>query len=252
MTSHEQNDNLTLEAGEYVLGTAGPEERDAFEQRLEKDSEARREVAYWEHRLGSLGLGLAPVQPPSAVWGRVSKALSLNSDDTAAPAAARAQAPAANNSRFWRGAAIAASLVALVLGGMLLSQPTYHHGFGEPNPPHAYTSIVYDDPTGTGWLVTAWAGDDEMQVVATGDYQVPEGKVLRAWLKPADGEPMSLGTWPHNKGGYTMALSESTVQRMAPPAKLMVSLEDAGASEQALAAPAGKLLWSAPILSRPS
>jgi hypothetical protein len=49
-----------------------------------------------------------------------------------------------------------------------------------------------------------------------------------------------------------MALSESTVQRMAPPAKLMVSLEDAGASEQALAAPAGKLLWSAPILSRPS
>lgn len=248
MTSNDRDDNVVIEAGEYVLGTAEPDERDAFEQRLKEEPAARRELAYWERRLGSLGLGLAPVQPPSAVWERVSKTLSLGETSTAAKP--NSQAPAANDSRFWRGAAIAATLVALVLGGVLVSQPTYRHGYGEPDPPHAYTSIVYDDPTGTGWLVTAWAGDDEMQVVALGDYQVPEGKVLRAWLKPEKGEPMPLGAWPHSKGGYTMSLSESTVERMAPPAKLMVSMEDAGASEQALSAPTGELLWSAPILSR--
>ena len=248
MTSQEHDDDVVLAAGEYVLGTAEPDERDAFEQRLKTDPAARRELAYWERRLGSLGLGLAPVQPPSSVWDRVSKTLSLG--DTPTAATPRSQAPAINDSRFWRGAAIAATLVALVLGGILLSQPTYHHGFGEPDPPHAYTSIVYDDPTGTGWLVTAWAGDDEMQVVALGDYEVPEGKVLRAWLKPENGEPMPLGTWPHTKGGYNMALSEATVKRMAPPAKLMVSMEDAGTSDQTRSAPAGKLMWSAPILSR--
>ncbi|MES1952005.1 hypothetical protein S4A8_14170 [Salinisphaera sp. S4-8] len=250
MTSQERDDELVIAAGEYVLGTAEPDQREAFEQRLENDARAHRELVYWEHRLASLGLGLAPVQPPASVWARVSKALSLNESGKAAPAATSANAPAANDSRFWRAVAIAASVVALVLGGMLLSQPSYHHGIGEPNPPHAYTSIVYDDPTGTGWLVTAWANDDEMQVVALGDYQVPQGKILRAWLKPETGDPIPLGEWPHKKGGYTMELGKATVQRMTPPAKLMVSMEDAGATQQAHAAPAGKVLWSAPILRR--
>ena len=138
----------------------------------------------------------------------------------------------------------------MVLGALLLTQPTYHHGYGEPDPPHAYTSIVYDDPTGTGWLVTAWAGDDEMQVVALGDYDVPDGKELRAWLKPEDGAAIPLGVWPHEKGGYSVSLSRSTVEQMASKAKLMVSMEDAGASDQAGSTPPGKVMWSAPILAR--
>ncbi|WP_353223397.1 anti-sigma factor [Salinisphaera sp. C84B14] len=254
MTSQERDDNLVLEAGEYVLGTLAPDARADFERRLETDPAARRELAYWEHRLGSLGLDLDPVEPPADVWEQLAGTLSLKQSTPASPEAvpSRVQAPAANQVRFWRGAAIAASIVAMVLGAMLLTQPDYQHGYGEPDPPHAYTSIVYDDPTGTGWLVTAWAGDDEMQVVALGDYNVPEGKELRAWLKPENGEPIPLGAWPHEKGGYNVSLSRSTVQKMASKAKLMVSMEDAGATDQAGSTLPGKVMWSAPILSRTS
>ena len=252
MTSQERDDNLVFEAGEYVLGTLEPDARATFERRLETDPAARRELAYWEQRLGSLGLALEPVEPPADVWEEVSRTISRKDSASISPTPVprHVQAPAANKLRFWRGAAIAASVVAMVLGALLLTQPTYHHGYGEPDPPHAYTSIVYDDPTGTGWLVTAWAGDDEMQVVALGDYDVPDGKELRAWLKPEDGAAIPLGVWPHEKGGYSVSLSRSTVEQMASKAKLMVSMEDAGASDQAGSTPPGKVMWSAPILAR--
>src|SRR6185312_1770067 len=59
------------EAAEYVLGTLDASERAAFEGRLASDSALAAEVAAWQQRLAPLDDETAPVEPPSAVYGRI-------------------------------------------------------------------------------------------------------------------------------------------------------------------------------------
>ena len=99
------------------------------------------------------------------------------------------------------------------------------------------------------WLVTAPKNGQKMKVVAMGDYDVPEGKVLRLWFKPEDGAPVLLGKWPHTHGDHEMTMPDDVARSMDQPAQLMVSMEDAGAANQA-SAPSGKLMWTSPIARR--
>src|SRR5690242_21077978 len=68
-------DDDNLVAGEYVLGVLDASERRAVAQRVERQAELAREVAYWEEKLGGLADSVRPVTPPEAVWSRVEAAL---------------------------------------------------------------------------------------------------------------------------------------------------------------------------------
>ena len=249
-----EQENRVLQAAEYALGTLEPRERSRFETQLMHDADARRELAYWETRLGALGLAMRPAEPPAAVWDRVTRELGL---ERATPVAQRPEtsaahrSPAANDGGpgIWRGLALVASVAALVMAGLLFSGSTQRATGRAPMSAPAYASVVYDEPTGMSWLVTAHAGSHKMTVVAMGDYKVPEGKVLRAWLKPDDGEPVLLGKWPHTHGDHEMAVSDAAARHMNEPAKLMVSMEDAGSTARGTA-PSGKLMWTSPIARR--
>ena len=138
---------------------------------------------------------------------------------------------------------------ALVMAGFLFTGSTERSASPASAAAPAYASVVYDEPTGMSWLVTAHANSHKMTVVAMGDYEVPEGKVLRAWLKPENGEPVLLGKWPNTHGDHEMTVSDTAAQHMNEPAKLMVSMEDAGTSAQA-SVPSGKLMWTSPIARR--
>ncbi|MES1941146.1 hypothetical protein T5B8_12948 [Salinisphaera sp. T5B8] len=250
-SEHEQR---MLEAAQYVLGTLDARERSRFETRLMHDADARRELAYWETRLGALALALRPAEPPAAVWDRVTQELGLK---TATPAATPSTVPAverqsAANDRsvgLWRGLALVASTAALVMAGLLFTGSTERGGEPGAAAAPAYASMVYDESTGMSWVVTVHANSHKMSVLAMGDYEVPEGKVLRAWLKPKNGEPMLLGKWPNTHGDHEMVVSDDAAKHMDEPAQLMVSMEDAAPTAQA-ATPSGKLMWTSPIARR--
>lgn len=252
MMAESEQEQRILQAAEYVLGTLDAREHSRFETLLMHDAEARRELAYWEQRLGTLGLALTPADPPAAVWDGVTRELGIRSatpvGDTRTVASDK-RAPAANDGGFWRGLALVASVAALVMAGLLFTGSSERESEPAQQPPPAYASVVYDEPTGMSWLVTAHAGSHKMKVVAMGDYNVPEGKVLRAWLKPEDGEPVLLGKWPNTHGDHEMTVSDAAAQSMDQPAQLMVSMEDASGSAQA-SAPSGKLMWTSPIARR--
>lgn len=258
MAGHDANERI-LEAAEYVLGTLDERQRARFETRLVHDAGARRERDYWEQRLGSLGLALAPVAPPESVWRAVARRAGITAGTDgarergagASPHIDTQQAAANDSVGIWRGIALVASVAALVMAGLLFTGSTTRiDGTAAPTQPVlAYASVVHDEPTGTSWLVTAHAGSAKMKVQAMGDYDVPEGKVLRAWLKPKDGEPMLLGRWPSKHGEHEMVIPDRVAQSMDKPAELMVSMEDAGAAT-AQAEPRGKMMWTAPIARR--
>ena len=250
--SEQQQRSLT--AAEYVLGTLDPRERSRYETLLMHDAEARRELAYWETRLGELGLAVPAAEPPAAVWDRVTHELGLERATPVAPSREQSsthnRAAANDNSPgIWQRLALVASVAALVMAALLFTGSTEREATPDAASAPAYASVVYDEPTGMSWLVTAHAGTDKMSVVAMGDYDVPEGKVLRAWLKPENGEPVLLGKWPNTHGDHEMTVSDAAAECMNQPAKLMVSMEDAGAANGA-STPNGKLMWTSPIARR--
>ena len=51
-------------AGEYVLGVLDASERSAVAQRIEREPDFAREVAFWEERLGGFADEVRPVTPP--------------------------------------------------------------------------------------------------------------------------------------------------------------------------------------------
>lgn len=240
-----KQEETTLRAAEYVLGTLEPDAAREFEAGLPRDAEARRELVYWEHRLGSLGLALAPVQPPAHVWQRIANATGTAraANDPRVPDDRAGGRGRAANPGLWRSLAVAASVAALVMAGLLFTGMPQDEQ--QPAAKPAYASVIYDEPTGMSWLVTAHAHSHEMSVVAMGNYQVPDGKMLRMWFKPEDGDPVLLGKLPHAGGEYKMTVSDAVAKAMDQPAKLMVSMEDASRENETT--PGGKLMWTSPI-----
>ena len=64
-------------AGEYVLGTLSPDEREAVERELEHDESLRREVSFWQNAFAELeDQESAPASPPSpSVWQAIEQSL---------------------------------------------------------------------------------------------------------------------------------------------------------------------------------
>lgn len=238
-----------LDAAEYVLGTLDSDASKRLERELPDDGALRAEVDYWQDRLGALGLALAPVEPPAEVWQAIAERLGLGLDEIGTRRASRhggrrTKTPATSRSRFWPGLAIAASIVAVVLAAVLFNSGVYEQTRTAPQP--AYASVVYDKDTGNSWLVTAPEDPQQLVVTAMGRYPLPEGKVMRAWLKPADEAPIYIGTWPYKAGKHRLKLPPDAAKDITQkPSQLMVTMEDA--SVPASSSPNGPLLWASPV-----
>lgn len=249
-------EELIVQAGEYVLGTLDAQQAQAFEAQLRDSDAARRELAYWEQRLAAMGLALAPVPPPAQVWAHIAAGIGHGgaSDQASDHPAAGRRAPtrrsdfaaSASRGRFWPGLAIAASVAALVMAALLFTGAT---GPSDSDAP-AYASVVHDEPTGMSWLVTAPEGAREMSVVAMDNYDVPEGKILRLWLKPEGHDPVLLGRWPHAAGRHAMSVSDAAARFLDQPAQLLVSMEDDSNAGKPAPASDGRVMWVSPLARR--
>lgn len=180
-----EDPEIEAQAGEYVLGTLSTDERAAFGARMLVDRTAAEAVRSWERALAPLLDTVAPEPPRAELWAAIERRLG-----GAAPANDRGVAA-------WRGAAIAASLVAAALGGWIATRPAVVPApapvviAAAPAPRLAVANVV-EGAARPGVLLTL----DERtgRVVATPVGLVtPPGRSLQLWWIVGDAAPRPVG-----------------------------------------------------------
>ncbi|MBY0468087.1 MAG: anti-sigma factor [Burkholderiaceae bacterium] len=191
MTPDDREERIAS-AGEYVLGTLSPADRDAFEQALAGNTALQAEVYYWQDRLLPLAERVRAEPPAAQLWPDIEARLGTVPIATSAPSSTvlAANDPMWQRLRRWRvvsGMAIAASVL---LASLLVLRA--------PGPPAApadrYLALLQSPDKSTGWVVEVTAGDKVRLVPVGATAEVPAGKALQFWTK-AEGAagPTSLG-----------------------------------------------------------
>ena len=221
-------DNPTLReklAAEYALGTLKGGARRRFEGYLHGDAALRRTTAEWQDRLAPLAEFAQARQPRQHVWTGIERRLGLR---RAVPAWQfwRSDAPHA-----WRPLALASSVVALVLAGLLATQSLQA-------PQVDYLAMLTDDKAQPALVLAADRDQQLLTVRVVGGAQVPADKSLQLWAVPKSGAPRSLGLVnPH--GAVKLALGRAIGDDVA---LLAVSLEPKGGSRDPNG-PSGPILY---------
>jgi hypothetical protein len=87
-------DDRSLLAGEYVLGTLDADEITRVNDLLDRDPQFRELVSTWERRLGELHLMVEPVEPAPEIWQRIKAWLAAVPPTVPAPEVVAVAAPA--------------------------------------------------------------------------------------------------------------------------------------------------------------
>ncbi|GAB0117766.1 anti-sigma factor [Acidisoma sp. 7E03] len=220
-------EDRTLRAGEYVLGTLSPAEAAAVAAAAARDPALAAEIAAWQARLAPLAAEVPPITPPAAVWAAIAAATGL-----AARASARGVAPRRrlwDSVALWRwttgaGFAAAAALLALTV----LRPPAPHQAAALLPAGGAKIAFLADELPAGG-----------LRVSAVNPASVATGKDLELWALPPGGtKPVSLGVLPPTQ---TLVVQRPPV-RLVPHTQLMVSLEPKGGSPTGL--PTGPVLFA--------
>jgi anti-sigma-K factor RskA len=235
----ETDDNLTPEEGrrvlpaEYVLGVLGAEERRAFAERLEREPDLVREVAFWEERLGVLADGIRPVAPPVNAWSRIEAAI-------APPPAAAPQPMATPTSTqalpvptglwqslaFWRGFGMSAATVAAAAIAAL-----GYLGIKPPPQPQQGTPMLatLGQTSGQPGFVAALGSDGRSMIIVPASLLTADQQSLELWLIPAGDRPHSLGLIAQNQP-VRLNVPADLVSRINTEATLAVTREPLGGS----------------------
>lgn len=222
-------------AGEYVLGTLGADERAALERALATDAALQAEVYAWQDRLAGLGARIAPSGDPPPTWARIEPGLR---PVAAAAPAPHNDSPAANDPlrqriRRWQATSAVALAACLLMAVLLVTRAPVEHG-GE-----RYLAVLQAPDRSTGWVVEGQAGGT-LRLVQVGTMPpVPAGKSLQFWTKP-DGAagPTSLGLV---QAGQSVELSASRLPGLGDKQLFELTLEPEGGSP--IDRPTGTVLY---------
>lgn len=251
-------DDLDMLAAEYALGMLDSAAKAGAEARIATDEDFAARVVRWE-AVGHRWASAAPAYKdwsPDALWDRLEasfapeheeRALPLPANDTQVPPAAP------SSSSVWRGGAIAASLTALLLGGLYLGERARVEEFGEKlaatqSRGVAATSAIrvaqVSQADGAPLLTVMYEGDDgkltaRIASIAQDDL-VPE-----LWVIGPDGKPRSLG---QAAGGsvFVIELTDQMRADIAAGSKIAISLEEA-AGKPSLQPTPGRILGAAQL-----
>jgi len=215
-------------AAEFALGLLEGEDRAIALRRLLAEPAFTRDVERWRLHFGALFAGVASVAPPPELGERV---------------IARLDGPARIQPGYWKPFALASSLAAASLFGLLMVRP-------EPalTPP---VTITAPAPMVAAFMVEGIEGP----LVATydsangrlsmpGPMPIPAGKSAQLWAIVGTGAPQPLGLF-HEAGARVEADARSATP-MEPGTTFAISLEPVGGSPTGL--PTGPVVASATLI----
>lgn len=204
-------------AGEYVLGVLDAGERSAAAQRVEREPDFAREVAFWEERLGGLADEVKPVTPPIATWSRIEAAI-------AAPTAAPTLGSLWQNLFFWRIIGIGSSALA---SACLIALAYLGSAIG---PERAPLLATLGQQGGQPRFVAAIGSGGSLLIVPA-SLLTADQKSMELWLIPTgtQAQPRSLGLIAPSQP-VRITVPPNLVPFVTPDASLAVSLEEPGGS----------------------
>ena len=235
------DEERSLAAGEFVLGTLGAEDRAAFTAALARDRSLQALVGAWQDKLLGLSARAPAAMPPPQLWQRIEVAVAAMARTPPTvlgerPEAATAAAPGWRGLRLWQGLsglALAASLFMAVL--LVQRAPPPHEGAGA-----RYVAVLQSpDGQAAGWVVE-WRASSGLRLAPVAEgAPIPPGRALQFWTK-AEGAagPTSLGLV---LAGQPLVLPLARLQGVGPRQLFEITLEPEGGSP--IGRPTGPILF---------
>lgn len=166
-------------AGDYVLGLVEGADRNALEQRIEREPALAASVESWRGHLAAIDATARPIPPSPGLWPRIETEIAA-----ILPAAERGRLKALKagntladwwNSLFiWRGAALAGALTALLLAVGL------NGALDRARRQPLMVAVLLTDANVAAAVVNTFA-DGRVEMVPLQNIAVPEGKALEIW-----------------------------------------------------------------------
>jgi anti-sigma-K factor RskA len=208
-------DNGQLDAlcGEYLLGTLRGAARKRFERALRDEPRVALCLNHWQGVFTPRYAKMSEAQPSGNVWKRLERELGL----------ARYRTPWHRRAGFWRGWAVAATAALALAIGVQLLRPS-------PEVP-ALLPIARLAGKAEVSQVTALLSRDGRTLELRAARPVVAGPVqsYELWLLPeGNAAPVSIAVLSSLDARF--ALPSALLGRLAPGAKLAVSVEPAGGS----------------------
>jgi len=219
-------------AAAYALGSLRGGARRRFETLARQSPTLRATALVWQERLSAMTELQTEEAPSPNVWKRI--AIAVRNEGQAAAARSRARAG------FWRGAALAgglAALVAFTTAGYFGTQLTQVSAAPEIR----YVGMLEDDRSAPAILVTFDARHGTLTLKRLGNFQEGPDRSLQLWALPPAGGPQSLGVLAAGKQVTLTAAEGRTLQVPA----LAISLEPKGGAP-AGSGPTGPVLFKGP------
>lgn len=220
------------EAGEFVLGTLAPAEREAFERDLARDPTLRQAVADWERRLFPL-CDPGAAEAPAAVWQAIERHLSQE------PASAQVVAldSVRASRRNWRFAALTAGALAASLAVFLVAERTAD----AVRPGERFVAVVNRGGSLPALIIKVDARAGRI-LVRPLSVERPTDRSLELWYIGPGQAPRSLGTVDDPVKVSAIAYGDP----IQPDATLAVTVEPVGGSPTK--GPTGPVVYSGRLL----
>lgn len=240
------NDDIHALSGAYAVDALDDAERAAFEEHLAHCSDCCTEVAELQEAAGLLG-ELSATPPPPSVRESILSEISTVRPLPPLPAPPRApageesdDAPVAEVVPLWRRAAAplaaAAAVVALVGGGLAISQPWSDDSDGTSqvaDPAEAVLNaddaqrVVLEFPDGARATLVR-SVSHHLAVLVTEDMPAPpEGMSYQVWLQTPEGDMVDAGVMPVRED-QTVVLKGDASQATGAG----ITVEPAGGSDE--------------------
>lgn len=167
-------------SAEIALGLLDGAEHDAARRRLAAEPALAQRVDWWRDRFEPLS-GTDPIEPSAQLWARIDAKLPRNDN-------------AASQVRRWRAAAVAAMLVAVMMGGVMVLRPVPTLVAPPPATPAATPLLLASLSGDKGVLATiAYNPALDRLTIAPGSIDT-SARDAELWIIPAGGTAHSLGT----------------------------------------------------------
>lgn len=221
-----ERDDLDVLAGEYVLGLLPGDQASVVERRLETEAVLRQSVAFWQDGLLPLALTTKPVEPGSAQWAAIERAL-----PTGEPSTGAWQGRSFWDSLgFWRWVSAVAVAGVFALGSIIVLRTA--------EPSQTFVAVLTAPDRSAGWVVHATPGRP-LELIPLVDTPADPGRSLQFWtlVDKAKG-PVSLGLVTP---GRPLRVPASSLPGLLDGQLFEITSEPYGGSP--VGRPTGAILW---------